>query len=348
MFQSRIKIHLLNTESDSNLKYSFLIFDSDQSNYLKESKRICLRKIGDWCISSINNQSIQPSPPFQLALEEVCLLIDLFEQEVCLEKNIYPNLQSVELIDEFQQLKTEYNSYLENLNSSQIEKFKTTRRQQMLSKKDQILEGKRKKLIAQMTQIESNMQRSTLSGEEIDKLKLQKNDLEYNLENLELIFLKDLEKMNKSDLVFNEIELFLKTPDFYEKFFKREMIPIKEFKLLNRDFMNTCKYTTFKFLYSQGYYLTSGAKFGGDFLVYPGDPVNFHSQFILVCFDDLNEYNKLTLKQLITYARMATTVKKTFLISLLTLDNLSNRCCSILLNDSKSYLNFLSLNWSHI
>jgi hypothetical protein len=34
-------------------------------------------------------------------------------------------------------------------------------------------------------------------------------------------------------------------------------------------------------LHAQGYFLTSGSKFGGDFLAYPGDPNLYHAQFVV-------------------------------------------------------------------
>jgi hypothetical protein len=34
-------------------------------------------------------------------------------------------------------------------------------------------------------------------------------------------------------------------------------------------------------LHSRGYFLTSGSKFGGDFLAYPGDPNLYHAQFVV-------------------------------------------------------------------
>jgi tRNA splicing endonuclease len=34
-------------------------------------------------------------------------------------------------------------------------------------------------------------------------------------------------------------------------------------------------------LHEKGYFLTSGSKFGGDFLAYPGDPNLYHAQFVV-------------------------------------------------------------------
>lgn len=94
--------------------------------------------------------------------------------------------------------------------------------------------------------------------------------------------------------------------------------------------------------------------------MYPGEPNRFHSQFILVCFEfEARSFGTLTLKELITYARMATSVKKTFVLSYLcektsSLDNSEIRQLgipidkiSIKINDSLDLI-LISINWSHI
>ncbi|XP_041466764.1 tRNA-splicing endonuclease subunit Sen34-like [Lytechinus variegatus] len=67
------------------------------------------------------------------------------------------------------------------------------------------------------------------------------------------------------------------------------------------------KYRVFRHFWEMGYYLTSGTKFGGDFLVYPGDPLLFHSYFIVVC---IPYHKQLTPLELISHGRLGTFVKK--------------------------------------
>lgn len=64
-------------------------------------------------------------------------------------------------------------------------------------------------------------------------------------------------------------------------------------------------------MWEKGYYITAGEKFGGDFLVYPGDPFKFHSHYIAVCVD---EHQLLTPYFLIQKGRLGTNVKKTVLL----------------------------------
>jgi len=42
------------------------------------------------------------------------------------------------------------------------------------------------------------------------------------------------------------------------------------------------RYTVFKDLWERGYYLSTAAKFGGDYLAYPGDPHRFHSHHVVI------------------------------------------------------------------
>ncbi|XP_029027084.1 tRNA-splicing endonuclease subunit Sen34 isoform X2 [Betta splendens] len=70
-------------------------------------------------------------------------------------------------------------------------------------------------------------------------------------------------------------------------------------------------YQVFRDLRGRGFYLTSAGKFGGDFLVYPGDPLRFHAHFIAICLP-LEEC--LCLLDVLAVARLGSNVKKTVLL----------------------------------
>jgi tRNA splicing endonuclease len=44
-----------------------------------------------------------------------------------------------------------------------------------------------------------------------------------------------------------------------------------------------CRRLAFSDLWHRGFFLTDGAKFGADFLAYPGDPARYHAQNVVVC-----------------------------------------------------------------
>ena len=77
----------------------------------------------------------------------------------------------------------------------------------------------------------------------------------------------------------------------------------------------------FRDLWRRGFYLTEGAKFGGDFLAYNGDPVAFHAQFVVICSNkDRTDYSET---ELVRISRLGTTVKKTVLLASLNHDSSS-------------------------
>ncbi|GJN88574.1 hypothetical protein Rhopal_001540-T1 [Rhodotorula paludigena] len=68
----------------------------------------------------------------------------------------------------------------------------------------------------------------------------------------------------------------------------------------------------FEDLWRKGYYMGGGLRFGGDFLVYPGDPLRYHSHFTLTVLSS----PKTTIMplDLVAYGRLATGVKKAHLL----------------------------------
>ncbi|XP_059158947.1 tRNA-splicing endonuclease subunit Sen34-like [Physella acuta] len=90
------------------------------------------------------------------------------------------------------------------------------------------------------------------------------------------------------------------------------------------------RYCVFKDLWEKGFYLTSGSKFGGDFLVYPGDPARYHSHYIAICKTQHEEIHCL---DIVTLGRLASNVRKTALL------------CTV--DRSKSVV-YTSLKWTGI
>ncbi|NXN97673.1 SEN34 endonuclease, partial [Rhinopomastus cyanomelas] len=64
-------------------------------------------------------------------------------------------------------------------------------------------------------------------------------------------------------------------------------------------------------LWGRGLQLTPGGKFGGDFLVYPGDPTQMHAAAVALC---PTGRVGLSLGALVAAARLGTHVKKSLLI----------------------------------
>ncbi|KAG8140498.1 hypothetical protein E2320_003188 [Naja naja] len=87
-------------------------------------------------------------------------------------------------------------------------------------------------------------------------------------------------------------------------------------------------YSIFRDLWERGYYVTTGSKFGGDFLIYPGDPMRFHAHYIALCF---SKDAPISLCDIISAGRLGTNVKKTVLL------------CSV---EQEGTVAYTSLQWS--
>ena len=90
------------------------------------------------------------------------------------------------------------------------------------------------------------------------------------------------------------------------------------------------RYRIFSDLWEKGYYLTSGARFGGDYLAYPGDPGRFHSFYIVTV---LPRGRKLNALDIISLGRLGSTVKKTAVF------------CSV---DNDDRVRYTSVKWTGI
>ncbi|XP_076259396.1 tRNA splicing endonuclease subunit 34 [Rhynchophorus ferrugineus] len=70
---------------------------------------------------------------------------------------------------------------------------------------------------------------------------------------------------------------------------------------------SSIKSRVFKDLWERNYYVTSGEKFGGDFLVYFGDPITHHAIFIVKCIESEITFHP---NKLIAFGRLGVSVKK--------------------------------------
>ncbi|PVU99868.1 hypothetical protein BB560_005432 [Smittium megazygosporum] len=84
------------------------------------------------------------------------------------------------------------------------------------------------------------------------------------------------------------------------------------------------KKLVFSDLWNKGHYITSGLKFGGDYLVYNGDPFLYHSNFIATV---LNYEELLSGHDLVALGRIGTNVKKNRVLC--SFDFESNSCIYI-------------------
>lgn len=71
------------------------------------------------------------------------------------------------------------------------------------------------------------------------------------------------------------------------------------------------RYSIYRDLWERGFFLSAAGKFGGDFLVYPGDPLRFHAHYIAQCWAP---EEAIPLRDLVSAGRLGTSVRKTVLL----------------------------------
>lgn len=71
------------------------------------------------------------------------------------------------------------------------------------------------------------------------------------------------------------------------------------------------RYSVYRDLWERGFFLSAAGKFGGDFLVYPGDPLRFHAHYIAQCWAP---GDPIPLQDLVSAGRLGTSVRKTLLL----------------------------------
>ncbi|KAI6656709.1 hypothetical protein LOD99_16013 [Oopsacas minuta] len=87
-------------------------------------------------------------------------------------------------------------------------------------------------------------------------------------------------------------------------------------------------YQIYKSLWKEGYYITEGSKFGGDYLAYPDDPIRVHSTHVVVVKEGCELF---TPRDLIGGGRVANKTNKNLLYATL---------------DENGIPNYISVEWS--
>ncbi|RDB24279.1 tRNA-splicing endonuclease subunit Sen34 [Hypsizygus marmoreus] len=86
----------------------------------------------------------------------------------------------------------------------------------------------------------------------------------------------------------------------------------------------------FRSLWEQGYFMGGGIKFGGDYLVYPGDPLRYHSHFAASVIH--SPQSPLRPMEIVAHGRLGTATKKAHLL------------CSW--DDDKKEVSYLTIEWA--
>jgi tRNA-intron lyase len=317
-----------------NFNYG-LIFNPDHISLLRHSNtRVCGHLIG-----SLANNSYQINEfgsPLLLTYEEIKLLDCLkFFKIKCFNKYEFIHDDDNDGEKIIESIREEYKNYLEDYYKKQNLSYREKRASELSSLKEKIISGKRKSILDKINTLELKQDNNEMKDFK-EKMSELKNELEkLNDDN----FMNQINDLNRNDI---NTEIFLLTPNFLKK--QYNIIDFRQYLTTtsNLDY----KFIIYKYIWSLGYYLTSNAnKFGGDYLIYNGDPCQYHSKFILLCLNEA-EFKEIKLRELIHYGRIATNVKKLYLIACVFQTKNAN-LCNLIKFENENIL-FTCIKWSHI
>ncbi|XP_054718646.1 tRNA-splicing endonuclease subunit Sen34-like [Uloborus diversus] len=289
------------------------LWNADDIYLLRKDHRIVGALVGSY-----------PNKPFQMHNKWLPLQLMPEETKLLIEKGIARLVQSPqngpdpETLDSFYQLR-------EKLCEEQIILMKENRQKTILEKADEIFEGKKRKLLELRegkTKSKKSVGHSETSesvSEEMEVSKIQeeiestsegtsesslslKGDTSDIILDKDTIIQAELSKVSEISKDQCMVQLFAECP------WKKNMM-LEE---VNWRYPNTeeekLRFAVFKDLWERGLYITSGCKFGGDFLAYEGDPFKYHALYIVVCIEQTSKFQAI---DILTYGRLGNQVKKT-------------------------------------
>ena len=243
---------------------------------------------------------------FQLGLP---LQLQPVEVQLLREKGIIQLYQLDPELPPRQEVVARSQEQLEQSYQTQIEEFKAERIERIHAMADKIVEGKRKKLLQ-----EGSRKRKLKELEDEDNLeskdKANKNEEDVTLDK-DMIISQEIASIKPITRDMQVIQTMEQDP-WIEAVDKQEV----RWSYPATDPLARCRLFTFKDLWNNNYYVSEGSKFGGDFLVYCGDPVKYHAKYIVVCVSGRAEVESETRAQeVVARCRLGAGVKKVVLFS---------------------------------
>lgn len=215
--------------------------------------------------------------PLRLLEEEVTLLLQKkFARLVNYEEmSTEPSIEIKEKFNEYRNINYE----------EQITAAANDRRREIDMYANKILEGRRKKL-----------------------LKMKNSDADAEIKSLtrEKVIEDECKKIQRLPEQFQVSQSFIEHP------FISSLSPKEAEWRYPSTTSEELRFEIFSDLWHEGYFITTGTNFGGDFLVYGGDPLLFHASFIVKCVHDIKQVD---ICDLVTRARIGTSTKKTLVLA---------------------------------
>ena len=204
-------------------------------------------------------------------------------------------------------LKHTFNKCRDRCYKEQVKAAARQRREEVKRLADKILEGKRKKFLMKQKKKKDNQLNGSGEEEEETKEVNKGGEEEFTLTREEVIQ-EEEKKLQPLPQHLQVVEIFTRHPLLNQLAAEHCPWPYPT----TQEERVRCK--VFRDLWRQGLYLTSGIKFGGNFLVYGGDPRLHHAHAIVRCVGE-SQVRPGGEFDLVAATRVAASTKKTFVLA---------------------------------
>jgi len=245
-------------------------------------------------------------------------------------------------------LKEQYDRYREESFQGQVPAYREKRKREILANAERFFEGKKRKITNQQETLPSHQDITTLADDkkEVDLAQTPTTSTAAQIEDQRRDGFIRRQISNIKELTPE----YAKIQTFYEEPFLPEgSVTQIDWESIQFGPLDQLKSATFHELRKRGFFVTSGDKFGGDFLAYPGDPLLFHAKFVVIChlpskpppthpnFSSTSDHQKRRSEReqealQVARCRLGTAVNKTVLISTF--------------RDATSKVKFTELRWT--
>lgn len=291
-----------------NINYlhgKYFVWNAESAFEMRRNCRVVGTLVG--CLPKVPFQNTQLGLPMCLMPEEAHLLLVKGYATITNSSNLQKAI-CTEVIGKL-------NAIRENIFKEQNDLLKEERKLTILSKADTIVAGKKRRLLEKSLGTLSKKSRKKLQSQlEKGSLDISKLNADGEVSNPEITKERVIDDELKKicDVSKNHLWVQLHTEcPFAEKTPRETNYPSNEDERV--------RFAVFKDLWEQGFFLTNASKFGGDFLVYPGDPAKFHAWYIVHC---VNHTQEIEIIDILRKGRLGTQVRKNAILATVKPDSL--------------------------
>ncbi|XP_046398984.1 tRNA-splicing endonuclease subunit Sen34 [Ischnura elegans] len=300
-----------------------LVWNVEDVFKIRQDYRIVGHLIGS--VVNLSYQEKHQGLPLALMKEEVNLLVDKgFARLVQI-----PALQqkpSHEAVERFKE-------HREQNYHKQVAAYREVREKQLRSMIDRIVEGKQNKRKQRMgitgSPIPKHVKKEKSKANEEEVMVLESGEEASSSLNPAALLKEEVEKIEPFPREHAHVTAYVVSPFI-------DAIPMADppWDYPSNE-KESLQYRVFCDLWERGHYITPGHNFGGDYLVYPGDPFLFHAQYIVRC---VKHSEPISATDIVAFGRLSVAVrKKAVLASVKVVED-----CK----DGAAEVSYQSLSWS--